>query len=131
MRALLAHNSIGAEISEKDRSILAYLEDIKLNLHEKGFGYTLTFVFEANAYFTGTELVKQFVMSKPNVVSKCLGTPIEWSPGSDPTKEKKKKKQKQGGKTKTVTKTVKCESFFNFFQTLEAPDEANKPPTEG
>ena len=50
MRALLAHNSIGAEISEKDRSILAYLEDIKLNLHEKGFGFTLTFVFEANAY---------------------------------------------------------------------------------
>lgn len=58
LRALLEHQSLGSEISEKDRAILAYLEDIKLVLHERGFGYTLTFVFETNAYFTGTELSK-------------------------------------------------------------------------
>ena len=124
---MIAHKSIGAEITEKDRSILAYLEDIRLELHEKGFGFTLTFVFEENSYFSGTSLTKQFVMTKPNVVEKCVGCSIEWSPGSDPTKEKKKKKQKQGGKTKTVTKTVKCDSFFNFFETLEAKDLAEKP----
>lgn len=74
------------------------MEDIKLNLHETGFGFTLTFVFESNSYFTGTLLKKEFVMTKPNVVEKCIGTTIEWSVGSDPTKEKKKKKVKQNGK---------------------------------
>ena len=93
-----------------------------MSLHETGFGFTLTFVFEANSYFVGTELKKEFVMTKPNVVEKCNGTTIEWAAGTDPTKEKKKKKVKQSGKTKTVTTTVKCESFFNFFNTVEAAD---------
>ncbi len=61
-------------------------------------------------------------MTKPNVVEKCVGTSIEWAAGCDPTKEKKKKKVKQGGKQKTVTTTVKCDSFFNFFETVEAAD---------
>ena len=51
-------------------------------------------MFEANSYFSGTELTKQFVMTKPNVVEKCVGTNIEWGQGCDPTKEKKKKKVK-------------------------------------
>jgi len=122
LRALLAHTSLQHEVSEKDRSILAYLEDIRLSLHETGFGFDLTFAFESNSYFTGTELKKQFVMTKPNVVEKCVGTTIEWAAGSDPTKEKKKKKSKSGGKTKTVTKTVKCDSFFNFFESVEASE---------
>ena len=61
-------------------------------------------------------------MTKPNVVEKCIGCGIEWQAGCDPTKEKKKKKVKQGGKQKTVTTTVKCESFFNFFETVEASE---------
>ena len=34
LRAMLAHSSLQHEISEKDRSILAYMEDIKLTLHD-------------------------------------------------------------------------------------------------
>jgi len=122
LRALLAHSNLQHEVSEKDRKVLAYLEDIKLTLHETGFGFDLTMVFESNSYFTGTELKKQFVMTKPNVVEKCIGTTIEWAAGADVTKEKKKKKVKSGGKTKNVTKTVKCDSFFNFFETVEASE---------
>ena len=129
LKAMLAHSNLQHSITEKDRSILQYLEDIKLNLHETGFGFTLTFVFESNSYFTGTLLKKEFVMTKPNVVEKCIGTTIEWSVGSDPTKEKKKKKVKQNGKQKTVTTTVKCDSFFNFFETVEA-SELDKPSGE-
>ena len=129
LRAMLAHTNLQHEITEKDRSILAYLQDIRLTLHDSGFGFNLTFVFEENAYFAGTELTKQFVMTKPNVVEKCVGTNIVWTAGSDPTKEKKKKKTKSGGKTKTVTTTVKCDSFFNFFETVEAADLGNKQPS--
>jgi len=94
LRAMLGHSNLQHEISEKDRSILAYMEDLKLDLHEQGFGFDLTFVFESNGYFTGTELKKSFVMTKNNVVEKCVGTPIQWAAGCDPTKEKKKKKVK-------------------------------------
>jgi len=127
---MLAHSSLSLEVTEKDRPILAYLDDIKLELHEDGFGYSLTFGFEENSYFSGTELKKTFVMTKPNVVEKCVGTGIEWAAGCDPTKEKKKKKVKQGGKNKTVTTQVKCDSFFNFFETVEAADMDKKKAPE-
>ena len=66
-------------------------------------------------------------MSKPNVIEKCIGTEIKWTQGSDPTKEKKKKKvKKQGGGKKTVTKEVKVDSFFNFFETIELKEEDKK-----
>ena len=81
LRAMLGHSNLQHEITEKDRKILAYLEDIRLSLHEQGFGFDLTFVFEQNSYFTGTELTKKFVMTKPNVVEKCIGTNIEWTAG--------------------------------------------------
>ena len=49
-------------------------------------------MFEKNSYFEGTELTKQFVQSKPNVIDRCIGTDKCWTVGSNPTKEKKKKK---------------------------------------
>ena len=130
VRAFVAHQNLQHEISEKDRPILAYLENIKLDLHETGYGFDLTFTFEQNSYFSPNVLKKVFVMTKPNVVEKCIGTPIEWAAGSDPTKEKKKKNVKQNGKQKTVTTTVKCDSFFNFFETVEAAEVANSKPSE-
>jgi len=48
---------------------------------------------------------------------------IEWTPGSDPTKEKKKKKIKKNGKKSNVTVMVKTESFFNFFETIEMTED--------
>ena len=49
----MTNHSIGATITEKDRPILGYLSDIKLDLHPQyiGDGYTLTFVFAPNSYF--------------------------------------------------------------------------------
>lgn len=126
LKAMLMHGELEREITEKDRPILQYLIDVRLELHEKGFGFTLTFEFEENSYFSGTELKKEFIMTKPNVVEKCIGTPIVWAAACDPTKQKKKKKVKKAGKTKQITKTVKCDSFFNFFETVEASEVGDK-----
>ena len=96
-------------------------------MHEKGQGYTLKFIFEKNSYFEGTEIKKTFEQSKPNVIEKCIGTEINWTAGSDPTKEKKKKKvKKAGGGKKTITKEIKCDSFFNFFETIELKEKDEK-----
>jgi nucleosome assembly protein 1-like 1 len=56
------------------------------------------------------------------VIEKCQGTEIEWNEGCDVTvkKTKKKQKNKKTGQNRTVTKTVKQDSFFNFFKTISA-----------
>jgi len=128
IKALVAHKEIAMMISEKDRPILNYLQDVKLDLHEfPEYGYTLTFVFEKNSYFKQTELKKSFKMTQPNVIEECVGTTIEWMPGCDVTHEKKKKGK--GKNKKTVV--VKVDSFFNFFESIEISKPSEKEEAEG
>lgn len=75
---MLNNDTIGRTITEKDRPILNYLADVRLVLHEQGFGFDLLFVFEKNSYFVETELKKTFVMAKNHVIEKCLGSAINW-----------------------------------------------------
>lgn len=125
LRAMLNHKSVGAMIQEKDRPILMNLQDVACVLHTEGFGFDLLFTFEKNDYFGNEVLKKTFVMTKQNVIEKCEGTEIQWKDGKDVTKKKikKKSKNKKAGGSKTVTKTVEQESFFNFFKTITMPDE--------
>ena len=64
-------------------------------------------------------------MTRQNIIEKCEGTEIEWNDGKDVTKKKIKKKQKakKGQPGKTITKTVEQESFFNFFKTINTPNQ--------
>jgi hypothetical protein len=56
------------------------------------------------------------------MVDRSVGTTISWTAGSDVTKTKKKK----GKGKKKVNVVVKCESFFNFFETIEPSKDNNK-----
>jgi len=129
LRSMLSQKMLATTIMEKDRAILSYLIDIRLELHEHDNGFTLLFDFEPNSYFSNPTLTKKYHMSSHNIIEKCEGCEIKWTAGSDPTKMKKKKKQKKGGKKTNVTVTVKCDSFFNFFETVDANDE-EKPKEE-
>lgn len=125
LRAILSNKILAMTVQEKDRAILNYLIDIRLELHDPstGAGFTLFFDFEPNSYFSNTTLTKKYLMSSSNVIDICEGCEIKWTAGSDPTKTKKKKKQKKGGKKTNVTVVVKCESFFNFFETINSEDK--------
>lgn len=124
LKAMLNQPSIARLVQEKDRPILMHLQDVQYNLHTEGYGFDLTFTFEKNDYFNDLVLKKSFVMAKQNIIEKCVGTEISWKDGKDVTKKKVKKKSKsKNAAQKTITKTVECESFFNFFKTLEMPDE--------
>lgn len=121
-RAMLNQGLVGRLIQEKDRPILMHLQDVQCTLHAEGYGFDLVFTFEKNDYFTNETLKKSFVMTKQNVIEKCEGTEIAWKDGKDVTKKKvKKKPKKKGGKA--TTKIVEQESFFNFFKTIQMPDE--------
>lgn len=53
-----------------------------------------------------------------------IRTEIEWVAGKNLTQKVLKKKPKKGAKnTKPVTKTEQCESFFNFFNPPQVPDD--------
>ncbi|KAK6973676.1 Nucleosome assembly protein 1-like 1-A [Biomphalaria glabrata] len=123
-------------VQEHDEPILTHLQDIKVVIHEKDpVGFTLEFYFEPNEYFTDTVLTKRYEMrydpdsqdpfsyEGPEII-KCSGCTINWNKGKNVTVKQIKKKQKHKGRglTRTVTKQVQADSFFNFFNPPAVPD---------
>jgi len=106
-------------VTEKDRPILGYLQNIELNLHNDDNGFDLIFSFGANNYFNETVITKSMVMQDKGILDSTSSTAITWKDGCNPTLKKQKKKKKG----KKVTVESECESFFNIFKTLTQPDE--------
>ena len=81
-----------------------------------------------NDHFNGTELTCTLEYEKEDQLKSIKGTEIEWLEGKDPTKKKIKKKQKhkKTGDTRTIVKTVEAESFFNIFQSRDAPENEDE-----
>ncbi|ESO97619.1 hypothetical protein LOTGIDRAFT_103941, partial [Lottia gigantea] len=124
-------------VQEHDEPILEHLQDIKVIFTEtEPKGFTLEFHFGSNEYFTDTLLTKHYTLrfepdpedsfsyEGPEIV-KCQGCPINWVKGKNVTVKTIKKKQKHKGRgtTRTVTKTVTNDSFFNFFNPPEVPED--------
>lgn len=126
-------------IKESDEAILKHLTDVRVILTgtksaesagvDKDMGFILQFHFNPeNEYFSNTVLTKTYQMNSvpdaedpfsfdgPEIYS-CKGCEIDWKKGKDVTKKlvKKKQKQKGGSQVRFVTKTVRTDSFFNFF----------------
>lgn len=126
-------------IQEHDEPILQHLNDITCDCQTNPDSYTLTFHFEPNEYFTQTELKKFYALQvAPDendvfdydgpVIINTTGTEIDWKDGKNVTKKVIKKKQRKGsGAGRFITKTVKADSFFNFF---DPPPMKNKDDGE-
>lgn len=131
-------------IQEQDEPILAHLYDITVEIGSDPDSYTLLFHFTPNEFFKQTVLKKwyklqltpdeedPFEFDGPMVVE-AKGTEIEWNEGKNVTKKVVKKKQKKGTAAgRFITKTVKTDSFFNFFDPPEVKtkDETNEDDEE-
>jgi len=124
-------------VQEADEPVLDCLEDITVTLTEKSpMGFTLHFHFKENEYFTNTVLTKEYEMKcEPTEddpfgfegpeIFKCKGCSIDWKKGKNLTVKqvKKKQKHKNKGNVRTITKQVKADSFFNFFDPPTVPDD--------
>ncbi|GFO01239.1 nucleosome assembly protein 1-like 1 [Plakobranchus ocellatus] len=123
-------------VQDHDEPILSHLQDIQVVIHEAApVGFTLEFHFEQNEFFTDTVLTKRYEMryepdpeepfsyEGPEII-KCTGCTINWNKGKNVTVKQIKKKQKHKGRglTRTVTKQVQADSFFNFFNPPAAPE---------
>ena len=126
---LMNCNRIAPSITEKDQPILKYLMNITAATlpEDEGVGYRLEFSFKPNEYFTNEKLTKTYYMADTDedpLLEKCVGTPINWAAGKNVTVVTKKKKQrnKKGSGSRIVTKTERCDSFFNFFDPPKIPE---------
>lgn len=144
MTAMRNVELIGDMIQDHDEDILKHLTDVKLiftgkkgdsSTDESEMGFVLEFLFNQNDYFTNTALTKTYKMKSepdpedpfsfegPDIIA-CTGCKIDWKKGKNITQKQVKKKQKHKGRgqTRVVTKTVQNDSFFNFFDPPEVPE---------
>ncbi|XP_035672497.1 nucleosome assembly protein 1-like 1 isoform X2 [Branchiostoma floridae] len=130
-------------VQEHDENILKHLTDVTVNFTDVAvdstMGFTLLFHFEANDYFSNTVLTKfyevrsepddqdPFAFEGPEIIS-CKGCQIDWKKGKNVTVKVVKKKQKHKGRgtTRMVTKTIQNDSFFNFFNPPQVPEDGSE-----
>ncbi|XP_010242237.1 PREDICTED: nucleosome assembly protein 1;4 isoform X2 [Nelumbo nucifera] len=125
LTAMKTNEILAEEISERDEGALKYLKDIKWCRIDNPKGFKLEFFFDTNPYFKNSVLTKTYHMIEEDepILEKAIGTEIEWYPGKSLTQKLLKKKPKKGSKNaKPITKTEKCESFFNFFDPPQVPE---------
>ncbi|XP_061358302.1 nucleosome assembly protein 1;3-like isoform X2 [Gastrolobium bilobum] len=126
LNAMKNNDVLAGEISERDEDALNFLKDIKWSRVENPKGFKLEFFFDPNPYFSNSVLTKTYQMVDEDepILEKAIGMEIQWHPGKCLTQKVLKKKPKKGSKNaKPITKTEKCESFFNFFNPPEVPDD--------
>jgi len=134
-------------VQEADEPLLNKLTDITVTFSETPMGFTLHFYFAPNDYFSNSVLTKEYEMKcEPSEddpfsfegpeIFKCKGCTINWKePGKNLTVKtvKKKQKHKSKGNVRTITKQVKNDSFFNFFDPppiSDDPDADVDPETQ-
>ncbi|XP_042423755.1 nucleosome assembly protein 1;2-like [Zingiber officinale] len=126
LNAMKLNEILGEEIQERDEEALTYLKDIKWSRIVEPKGFKLEFFFEANPFFKNTLLTKTYHMIEEDepILEKAIGTEIEWFSERCLTQKTVTKKPKKGSKdANSLTKTEKCESFFNFFNPPKVPDD--------
>merc|ERR1712186_8991 len=123
-------------VQEHDEPVLKHLHDITVTFSEQPMGFTLHFYFAPNDYFSNSVLTKEYEMKcEPSEddpfsfegpeIFKCKGCAINWKQGKNLTVKtvKKKQKHKSKGNVRTITKQVKNDSFFNFFDPPPLPED--------
>ena len=95
--------------------------------------FTIKIDFTENDFFTNEQLsftVKQL----EDDCQEVIGCSIDWKAGKDVTKKKiqKKQKNKKSKETRTITKTIQCDSVFNCFESKKLPEghDASKKEEE-
>jgi nucleosome assembly protein 1-like 1 len=130
-------------VQESDEPLIRHLLDIEVQMSCEPMGFTLVFHFSPNEFFTNATLTKEYSLQchpdkdepfdfeGPEIVS-CKGCKIDWKTGKNVTVKliKKKQKHKTKGQTRFVTKEVKADSFFNFFDPPEVPPNTDDADDE-
>jgi len=129
LTVLQNNNFVAGSIFEHDEEALSFLRDIRYSeLEGEDEGFTLTFHFAENPYFSNNTLSKTYHMEQDELLGElqydhATGTKIEWKAGKNLTVKQTKKKTKAKGKkpARVVTVEEPCDSFFSFFSPVQLP----------
>jgi nucleosome assembly protein 1-like 1 len=109
----MGHMHIIAEcMTEQDVECLEHLTDIQCDDNPNGDGFTLSFHFRPNEYFSNTVLTKRylipnFLLEEEPVMESVKGCEIMWKPGKCLTHTEVKKTQRaKGGKKSGQIRTI-------------------------
>lgn len=126
LKVLSNASIIKQKIGKDDDGLLKCLENIRVEDEEGTDNFTIVFEFSENEFITNTQLTKKFYIKK-DMPHKCESSVIEWKGRNLTLKEiKKKQKNKKTGQQRVVNKTVENKSFFNFFRSVEVPEDLNE-----
>lgn len=99
--------------------------------HDDGMGFTLSFKFAPNDYFSNEVLTKSYdvpnlLLSDEPLLKGVKGTKVEWKSDDRAltyrmVKKKQRGKGKNAGQVRTVTKREELESFFKWFEPPAMP----------
>ncbi|XP_024632742.1 nucleosome assembly protein 1;2 [Medicago truncatula] len=121
----LKNNEVVADvITDRDEEALKYLKDIKYTKMVEPLGFKLEFFFDPNPYFSNTVLTKTYHMLDEDepLLERAFGTVINWLPEKSLTKIANEKQKNDLKNVEPVIDTPPCESFFNFFDPPEIPE---------
>jgi len=127
LKTLLNHPILHRLLTEEDKKVLEYLEEIIAEDLEDLEDYNLssfklTFRFGANPWFENKELFKQFRFNDKFELVTTSSTPI-WKPGKDLTKSRTSEQQQEDKKRKRNEEEEQS-TFFIFFIENEKDDKA-------
>eukprot|EP01057_Protomagalhaensia_wolfi_P004981 Protomagalhaensia_wolfi_Nauph_80__4980@NODE_525_length_2379_cov_81_206838_g391_i0_p2_GENE_NODE_525_length_2379_cov_81_206838_g391_i0NODE_525_length_2379_cov_81_206838_g391_i0_p2_ORF_typecomplete_len340_score77_73NAP/PF00956_18/4_9e52_NODE_525_length_2379_cov_81_206838_g391_i01161135 len=131
--AMNNHPVVAATIGTHDEPILKHIEDITYDWEngQEQLGFSITFKFADNPFFGNKELVKKFGLEQDpetfeSILTKSIGTKIDWKPGKDVTVKTvtKQQRNKRTGDIRMVKKNVERVSFFHFFDSHEIPPDS-------
>jgi len=113
--------------NDKDEGVLKFLKDVNLEFKTDKASFTAHFVFEANPYFSNTDITKSFIYNESQELIKIESSTIAWaSDDVNPTKILKKTQKKGKGKKTAAAETQQkyedVESFFTIFRTDNLED---------
>ncbi|XP_067626901.1 nucleosome assembly protein 1-like 1-A [Eurosta solidaginis] len=133
---------LGDMVQEHDEPVLKKLTDIKIKYDDE-HSYTLEFYFDKNEYFSNEVLTKQYFLKamvdednpfgfEGPEIYKCKGCTINWEKKMNLTIKtiRKKQKHKERGTVRNIVKQVPNDSFFNFFNPPEVPEDKDEMDEE-
>lgn len=126
LTAMKTNEVLADKIQECDEEVLKFLKDIRWCRTDNPKGFKLDFYFEPNLFFKNLVLTKTYHMIDEDnlVLVNVIGTKIEWYPGKCLThKVSVKRPRKKSKNMIPIPKREKCESFFNFFDPPQFPED--------
>ncbi len=128
-KAMLSHSTLAQMVEPADVPALQFLTEVRCVDKEDYTGFTLEFAFaQPNPFFTNAVLSKSYEV--PNLIEEdepvlqaVRGTEIAWLPKQNLCVAEKKMKPKGKARGGVVVKQVKKESFFNWFEALDVPED--------